>query len=180
MPQKTNAEIFFFNFRDMLPFILPLLLISPVFSSENCDLETKVLTNLWRINTHHPSYFFGTLHVPYTRVWHGISEQAKRAFQSADQVYLEREFGGNSCELLKKKMSMAERLTIRSCVESMKSENCHLLPTEKNLTDLLSPELMRRLRDHMGWIRTEIASLVSLTHNHPINNWEKIRPQYLR
>ena len=131
----------------MLPFILPVLLISPVFSTESCDLDTKVLTNLWRITSEPPSYFFGTIHVPYTLVWPGISEQAKGAFQSADQVYLEREFGLNSDKTM---------------------NNCQLLSSNKKLTDVLSPKLVRSLRDHLGWLRTEIPS------------WERIRPQWLR
>ena len=131
----------------MLSFILPTFLISPVFSTESCDLDTKVLTNLWRITSEPPSYFFGTIHVPHTRVWPAISEQAKGAFQSADKLYLEREFGPNSDKTMK---------------------NCQLLPSNKKLTDVLSPELVRSLRDHLGWLRTEIPS------------WERIRPQWLR
>ena len=130
----------------MLPIFPLLLLVSPVFSTDSCDPETKVLTNLWRVSADPPSYFFGTIHVPYTRVWDGISEQAKGAFQSADQVYLEREFGLNSDKTMK---------------------NCRLLPSNKKLTDVLSPKLVRSLRDHLGWLRTEIPS------------WERIRPQWL-
>ena len=148
----------------MLPFILPIFLISPVFSTENCELERKVLTNLWRITSDPPSYFFGTIHVPYTRVWPAISEQAKGAFQSADKLYLERDLVSNS--------------------ETMK--NCHLLPSNKKLTDMLSPELMRRLRDHLDWLRTEMPSWLTLwqktigvNYDALTNNWERMRPQWL-
>ena len=149
----------------MLSFILPLLLISPVFSTESCDLETKELTNLWKVSsdTGTPSYFFGTLHLPYTRLWQGISEQAKSAFQSADQLYLEK-VGGHT--------EMAD---------------CRFLPDNKKLADMLSPELMRRLRDHMDWLRTKIPSWLSLRQNISgfnydtlTNNWEMQRPHMLR
>ena len=43
----------------------------------------------WRINSSPPSYLFGTIHVPYTLVWDAVSDDAKRAFNSARQVYLE-------------------------------------------------------------------------------------------
>ena len=149
----------------MLPFILPVLLISPVFSTESCDLDTKVLTNLWRINSEPPSYFFGTFHVPYTLVWPGISEQAKGSFQSADQVYLERDLVSNSDEI----------------------KNCQLLPSNKKLADMLNPELMRRLRDHLGWLRTEMSSWLTplqkrsgLNYDALTNNWERMRPWWLR
>ena len=48
----------------------------------NCSLKTKEgKTFLWRIDTQPPSYFFGTIHVPYTRVWNDISHNAKKAFK---------------------------------------------------------------------------------------------------
>ena len=148
----------------MLPVILPLLLSSPVVSSESCDLETKVQTNLWRITSDPPSYFFGTMHVDYTRVWPGVSEQAKSAYQSADQVYWE---GGSE--------------------ESEEKKICRLLPDNMKLEEVLSPELMRRLRDHMDWLRSEMPSwLTPMLKNFGINfdvlteNWERKRPQWLR
>ena len=72
-----------------------LLLIFPITCSNettkvtNCDGGDRGTTNLWKISTDPPSYFFGTVHVPATRVWPGISEQAKSAFQSADKTYFE-------------------------------------------------------------------------------------------
>ena len=35
-----------------------------------------------------PSYFFGTIHVPYTRVWDAVSANTKKAFKAADKVAL--------------------------------------------------------------------------------------------
>ena len=43
----------------------------------------------WRINSTPPSYLFGTIHVPYTQVWDSVSDDAKSAFNSARQVFLE-------------------------------------------------------------------------------------------
>ena len=147
----------------MLPFFPLLLLVSPVFSTDSCHPETKVLTNLWRVSADPPSYFFGTIHVPYTRVWDGISEQAKGAFQSADQVYLE------------------------SVGDGFVTKTCQLLPFNKSLVDMLSPDLMRRLRDHLDWLRTEMPSwltplqkLSGLTYDALTNNLERMRPWWLR
>ena len=147
----------------MLPVIFSLLLFSPVVSSESCDPEPKVLTNLWRITGDPPSYFFGTIHLPYTRVWPGVSEQVKSALLSADQVYWE----------------------VDPASEELK--NCQLLPDNKKLDEVLSPELMRRLRDHMDWLRSEMPSWLTLEQkNVGINfdvlteNWERKRPQWLR
>ena len=147
----------------MLPIFPLLLLVSPVFSTDSCDPETKVLTNLWRVSADPPSYFFGTIHVPYTLVWDGISEQAKGAFLSADQVYLE------------------------SVGDGFVRETCELLPSNKKLADILSPELMRRLRDHMDWLRTEMPSWLTpqqkrsgLSYDALTEEWERMRPWWLR
>ena len=45
----------------------------------------------WKIKSSPPSYLFGTIHVPYTKVWQHVSEEAITAFDSARQVYLELE-----------------------------------------------------------------------------------------
>ena len=51
-------------------------------SPSNCTLDVREdKTFLWRIDTQPPSYFFGTIHVPYTRVWDALSENAKKAFK---------------------------------------------------------------------------------------------------
>ena len=34
-----------------------------------------------------PSYFFGTIHVPYTRVWDAIPDNTKVAFARANRVF---------------------------------------------------------------------------------------------
>ena len=52
-------------------------------------------TFLWRIDTQPPSYFFGTIHVPYTRVWSDISDNAKKAFKV--NIKLPLEGGDISC-----------------------------------------------------------------------------------
>ena len=62
-------------------------------TSSNCTLDVKEeKTFLWRIDTFPPSYFFGTIHVPYTRVWDAVSENTKKAFQvsqdHARQIFL--------------------------------------------------------------------------------------------
>jgi uncharacterized protein YbaP (TraB family) len=53
----------------------------------NCSLPVREgRTFLWRIATSPPSYFFGTIHVPYTRVWGSVADNAKQAFQHSDKV----------------------------------------------------------------------------------------------
>ena len=70
-----------------------LLFFSITCSDENtankCEGGSRETTNLWRIKTEPPSFFFGTLHVPSARVWDAISQDAKSAFQSANKTYFE-------------------------------------------------------------------------------------------
>jgi hypothetical protein len=55
--------------------------------SPNCSLGVREgRTFLWRIATSPPSYFFGTIHVPYTRVWGAVAANAKKAFQQSDKA----------------------------------------------------------------------------------------------
>ena len=172
LPVPSKIVLTHIEKYNMQPIILPLLFIPPVFSckaASTCDLKTKEMTNLWRISADPPSYFFGTRHVPYTRVWPGISEQAKKAFQSADQVYLE------TVDV------------VDDGYDRLESKNCNLLPSNKKLTEILSPELMRRLRDYLGWLRTEMPSwstpwqkILGLNYDALTKDWERMRPQWLR
>ena len=72
----------------MLSLLLSCLLSVSAASSDQVDCDSE-LTNLWRVNTDPPSYFFGTIHVPYTLVWDGLSENVMRAFLEAENVYFE-------------------------------------------------------------------------------------------
>jgi hypothetical protein len=55
--------------------------------SPNCSLGVREgRTFLWRIATSPPSYFFGTIHVPYTRVWGAVAANAKKAFQQSHKA----------------------------------------------------------------------------------------------
>lgn len=44
---------------------------------------------LWRIAVDPPSYFFGTIHVPYSRVWDYVPDNVKKAFDASDAVFFE-------------------------------------------------------------------------------------------
>jgi len=44
---------------------------------------------LWRVESTPPSYFFGTIHVPYVRVWDAIPQNAKQAFAASKRVFFE-------------------------------------------------------------------------------------------
>ena len=55
-----------------------------------CYQQTERSTSfLWRIAADPPSYFFGTIHVPYSRVWDYVPDNVKRAFDASDAVFFE-------------------------------------------------------------------------------------------
>ena len=70
---------------------------------------------LWRVNSSPPSYLFGTVHVPYTLVWDSVSKDAKTAFNSANQVYLE---------------TLSDPLTLKA------AKSCSLLPQGQNISQV--------------------------------------------
>ena len=111
-------------------------------NNSNCSLDVRENeTFLWRIDTQPPSYFFGTIHVPYTRVWDAVSDNAKKAFKDSDQVYFE--------------LDLTNPYTIASLT------SCQLLPRGLNLSQVLPPGLYSRLRSHLGWVRQEIGAWIT-------------------
>jgi len=62
----------------------------PLFIVINQQDEKATSTSfLWRIANEPPSYFFGTIHVPYSRVWDYVPVNVKRAFDASDAVFFE-------------------------------------------------------------------------------------------
>lgn len=49
--------------------------------SEAAESYRSPSSFLWKIQSKPPSYFFGTIHVPYTRVWDAVPRNAKQAFK---------------------------------------------------------------------------------------------------
>ena len=137
-------------------------------NKRNCTLDVREdETFLWRIDTQPPSYFFGTIHVPYTRVWDAVSDNAKKAFKDSDQVYFE--------------LDLTNPYTIASLT------SCQLLPRGLNLSQVLPPGLYSRLRSHLGWVRHEIGAWITedqagrglyadYLFNAITGNWERKRP----
>lgn len=135
--------------------------------SNNCSLEEERDTFLWRIDTKPPSYFFGTIHVPYTRVWDAVSTNTKKAFHAADKVYFE--------------LDLTNPYTIAALT------SCQLLPRGLNLSQVLPPDVYSRLRGHLAWVKDQMSGWVTNQQRnrglHPdylysaiTGNWERKRP----
>ena len=131
-----------------------------------CPSESKGRTNLWRVRTEPPSYFFATLHVPVSRLWDGISETSKAAFLSSDKLLVE--------------LDISDPETVLSVV------NCQLL-LGTSLTEMLPGDILQRLRDHLAWVRRNMSSWLSqqqklngFSFSSISANWERKRPVWMR
>lgn len=141
--------------------------------SENCELnrkQTELNSFLWTIKRDPPSYFYGTIHVPYTRVWDYIPENSKQAFQESNIVYFE--------------LDLTDPYTISALT------SCQLLPQGENLQDVLPRDIYRRLKRHLEYVKLMMPSWMTpdqrgkglyadYLFNAIAGNWERKRPVWV-
>nr|XP_060619680.1 metalloprotease TIKI1 isoform X1 [Anolis sagrei ordinatus] len=156
-------------------FVLLLLLPGAKQSPEptGCQLHRKqseLNSFLWTIKRDPPSYFFGTIHVPYTRVWDHIPENSKKAFQQSHIVYFE--------------LDLTDPYTISALT------SCQLLPQGENLQDVLPRDIYRRLKRHLEYVKLMMPSWMTpdqrgkglyadYLFNAIAGNWERKRPVWV-
>ncbi|XP_041879430.1 metalloprotease TIKI1-like isoform X3 [Corvus kubaryi] len=138
-----------------------------------CPLRRKqneLNSFLWTIKRDPPSYFFGTIHVPYTRVWDFIPENSKKAFQQSHSVYFE--------------LDLTDPYTISALT------SCQLLPQGKNLQDVLPRDIYHRLKRHLEYVKLMMPSWMTpdqrgkglyadYLFNAIAGNWERKRPVWV-
>uniref|UniRef100_A0AAV2IZ53 Metalloprotease TIKI n=1 Tax=Knipowitschia caucasica TaxID=637954 RepID=A0AAV2IZ53_KNICA len=141
--------------------------------SGNCELNKKqseLNSFLWTIKRDPPSYFYGTIHVPYTRVWDYIPENSKQAFQESSIVYFE--------------LDLTDPYTISALT------SCQLLPQGENLQDVLPRDIYRRLKRHLEYVKLMMPSWMTpdqrgkglyadYLFNAIAGNWERKRPVWV-
>ncbi|XP_068191175.1 metalloprotease TIKI1 isoform X2 [Antennarius striatus] len=139
----------------------------------DCELhrkQTDLNSFLWMIKRDPPSYFYGTIHVPYTRVWDFIPENSKQAFQESNIVYFE--------------LDLTDPYTIAAL------NNCQMLPQGEKLQDLLPRDIFRRLKRHLEYVKLMMSSWMTpdqrgkglyadYLFNAIAGNWEKKRPVWV-
>lgn len=147
-------------------FKFPLL---PFFFIKQKDMNSFLWT-VKRPAPYPPSYLFGTIHVPYTRVWDYIPENSKRAFQTSANVFFE--------------LDLTDPLTIS------KLTSCQLLPNGENLQTLLPRDLYRRLKRHLDYVKHMMPFWMTADQrgrglyadylfNAIAGNWERKRPVWV-
>ncbi|KAM6033818.1 metalloprotease TIKI1 [Chlamydotis macqueenii] len=132
--------------------------------------QSELNSFLWTIKRDPPSYFFGTIHVPYTRIWDFIPENSKKAFQQSHIVYFE--------------LDLTDPYTISALT------SCQLLPQGENLQDVLPRDIYRRLKQHLEYVKLMMPSWMTpdqrgkglyadYLFNAIAGNWERKRPVWV-
>ncbi|XP_054710088.1 metalloprotease TIKI1-like [Uloborus diversus] len=134
-----------------------------------CDEEQLGSTFLWTLPDREPPvYFFGTIHVPYTRVWEYVPWATKKAFESADSVFFE--------------LDLTDPETVAQLA------NCQMLPSGETLSDVLPGDIYRRLKRHLDYVKLMMPSWMKDEHRGLYaeylfkaiaGNWEKKRPVWV-
>ncbi|XP_060025700.1 metalloprotease TIKI1-like isoform X1 [Lagenorhynchus albirostris] len=130
-------------------FLLPTLCLLPASAapprgapaSANCKLkaqQNELNSFLWTIKRDPLSYFSGTIHVPYTRVWDFIPDTSKDAFQQSSIVYFE--------------LDLTDPYTISALT------SCQTLPRGENLQDVLPRDIYGRLKRHLEYVKLMMPS----------------------
>ncbi|KAM8888140.1 metalloprotease TIKI2 isoform 1-T1 [Synchiropus picturatus] len=166
-----------------ISWVLLSALLHPVLSwgaprdrPRQCDppkSQSDMNSFLWRVKRappHPHSYLFGTIHVPYTRVWDFIPNSSKQAFHDSHNVFFE--------------LDLTDPLTIS------KLTSCQLLPHGENLQNLLPRDLYRRLKRHLDYVKHMMPLWMTADQrgrglyadylfNAIAGNWERKRPVWV-
>ena len=122
---------------------------------------------LWTMERDPPVYFYGTIHVPFTRVWRHIPDNVKQAFLRADQVYFE--------------LDLMDSNTVSALA------SCQLLPHRQLLVNILPKDMYGRLQHHLDYVKDMMpAWMTTEQHSRGLYadylfeaitaNWERMRP----
>uniref|UniRef100_A0A8C5V7U5 Metalloprotease TIKI n=1 Tax=Microcebus murinus TaxID=30608 RepID=A0A8C5V7U5_MICMU len=141
-------------------FLLPTLCLLPTGAAPwRPPLPTQSESNsfLWTIKRDPPSYFFGTIHVPYTQVWDFIPDSSREAFQQSSAVYLE--------------LDPTDPCAVPALT------GCQILQ------DVLPSDIYCCLERHLEYVKLMIAACKGLyadcLFNAITGNWERERPVWV-
>ncbi|KAK6179555.1 hypothetical protein SNE40_011885 [Patella caerulea] len=132
--------------------------------------QSELNSFLWIVKRDPPSYFFGTIHVPYTRVWDFVPENTKKAFNQAENIFLE--------------LDLTDPYTISAL------SRCQLLPHGENLSNVLPVDIYNRLKRHLDYVRDALPEWMTADQkgrglypdylfNAIAGNWERKRPVWV-
>ncbi len=121
---------------------------------------------LWRINSKpHPAYLFGTIHVPYTKVWPSVPKRAKTAFHNSNRLYTE----------------------INALDHQQELNSCRFLPEGQYASQILPPQLYKKVKRRVNRVRRKLHTWLTYRQKrlvggskrlleHLTGNWEQMHP----
>ncbi|GFS14374.1 metalloprotease TIKI2, partial [Elysia marginata] len=138
---------------------------------DDCATKERGLNSfLWTIKRSPPAYLFGTIHVPYDRVWEYIPANSKTAFSDSDSAIFE--------------LDLTNPYTLTALAE------CQMLPHGQTLSEVLPLDLYSRLQRHLAYVRTRMTDWMSQEQkkkglfadylfNAIAGNWRRKRPVWV-
>lgn len=138
-------------------------------SGECPSLEPRKQNSfLWVMERSPPVYFFGTIHVPYTKVWNYVPLNSKQAFYTSENIYFE--------------LDLTDSVTLTTLAR------CQILPNRIMLKDVVPRTLFKRLKRHLSYIRKKMPDWMAPDQRRirPLDlykaltrNWYKKRPIWI-
>ena len=143
-----SREYYQYN-KYLLPSLPPSLSLCLCLSLHLCGIPSHSQNSyLWKVESSPPIYLFGTVHVPYTKLWDHIPENAKTAFGSSDDLCVE--------------LRLSDPATLTQLVE------CQELPRRETIDQLLSPEIYERLKNYLARIQELLSGWLESSSSSPL------------
>ena len=95
---------------------------------------------LWKIKGKSPSYLFGTIHVPFNKIWDSIPGNMMQAFNNSKQIILE--------------LDMNEA-TLSTLFE------CEKLPNGQKVSEVLPEKLYKKWTAYLKYLHSKITSWIT-------------------
>ena len=124
---------------------------------------------LWSIRTQPPVYLFGTLRVPYSKIWDDLPQNVKSAFSGSDSVHFE--------------LLLSDKDTLNALAD------CQYLPEGQTIDQVIPLELYQRITNYFDRINElyriwlgKPSGIVFPSQNlfrSSIAGWEKKRPIWI-
>ena len=134
-------------------------------------LQSRQLNSfLWALERNPPVYFFGTIHVPYTKVWDHIPANSEQAFYESHNIFFE--------------------LDLTDSVTQHTLAKCQILPGGTQLREVIPRTLFRRIRRHLSYIKRTFPRWMTREQRdmglNPVNlfmsmtkDWRRKRPIWI-
>ncbi|XP_076814225.1 metalloprotease TIKI1-like [Clavelina lepadiformis] len=161
---RTSALVLFYIVH------LAIIVNGKVIARAICKEEVRKSSFLWEIKRSPPAYLFGTIHVPYTRVWDFIPKNSKKAFKDSKNIFFE--------------LDLTDAPTISNLTR------CQMLPRGTDLRQILPTQLFTRLKQHLEYVKKVMPDWVTSDKGGKsiyadylfeaiVGNWERMKPVWV-